>query len=167
MYIDIGWILKGVEIFSLLLIALGILRLVVLKRNDHERERRIYSSSFVKSWNSPELLEGNRILLLSRRDWRKLNFEQFEKLIEEDHDAYFRVITLLNFFEELAQSIEYGLSDEDSLKSYFLATVDSTYTTFERFIEYMRERSHSPYLFTSFEKMVYRWQRPPSKERHY
>ena len=165
MYIDIGWLIQVVEIIALLFIALGIFWLATIKKHEHERERRLHASSYIKAWNSPELLEGNRMVLLSGRDWRGLQYDQFTKLTEEDHETYYRVIILLNFFEELAQSIEFSLSDEESLQKYFLSTAESTFETFEPFITYLRERSKSNYLFLSFEKLVYRWRHNPPLEK--
>ncbi len=165
MYINIDWLLNGIEVFALLIIGLGVLHLSTLKKKEQLREKKIYASSFIKSWNGPELLKSNRVVLLSDRNWKELNYAGLEKLIKEDQEEYFKAITLLNFFEEIAQAIEFSLADEYYLRRYFLATVISTHSTFDRFIENLRERTGSPSLFTSFEKMAYRWRNTPSSLR--
>lgn len=159
MYIDIALLLETASLLASIVIAVALVLLVRFKCRELELRKREYSANFVKDWNNPDLIESVRNVLFASENWDHLSAHDYQRLYSDDQATYFRVIKLLNFFEEMAQSIEYGLSEEEYLRRYFSPTARHTYLTFRPFIDMQRERMRTTQLFIAFEKLMYRWDR--------
>lgn len=150
----------------LLVIASGVLvigvstaYLVYVKRYETKRSILLYSSNFIKKWSETEFQQITRdiSLIVSRGE---LNFKS---LVyggsDTERDLYVRLAALLNLFEEMAQAIDYKLADEQLLRTYFSDIATDLYYETTDFILALRERTGSPQVYASFERMVARWHR--------
>lgn len=67
------------------------------------------------------------------------------------------LVTLLNFFEEMALSIEYRLADEPILRRYFAQTANELFHALEPFIHTLRIDRTNKSIFVNFERLIGRW----------
>jgi hypothetical protein len=69
-----------------------------------------------------------------------------------------RVISVLNFFEEIARSIRTRDTREADLRLYFGPLVLVSFRTLQDWIEAERLSDHEPGYYTEFEKLAKRWE---------
>jgi uncharacterized protein YktA (UPF0223 family) len=132
------------------------------RKSDFDLRKREYSANFIKDWNHHDLVECQ--VHIHEISWDHIPPDDIHDKISNNHTSYLSVIRVLNFFEEMAQSIEYGLSDEEYLRKYFTTTSLDTFNRFKPFIQLQRSKLKTNQLFISFEKLVYRWERQYKNE---
>ena len=68
-----------------------------------------------------------------------------------------QIICILNFFEEMALSIENELVDERMLNKYFGKSFFEIYTRSEKFINMLRIVRNTEQLYRSLERLYGKW----------
>ncbi len=67
------------------------------------------------------------------------------------------IVSVLNFFEELAIAVLRGSADEDRLKLFFSAIASQSFAKLEDWIRNERKIDNEDGYYTQFEKVVKRW----------
>jgi hypothetical protein len=67
------------------------------------------------------------------------------------------VISILNFFEEMAISVNEGLADERMLGLYFGTTIKRCYALSQPVVTELRTRTGNPAVYKSIERLIGAW----------
>ncbi|EHZ7431665.1 DUF4760 domain-containing protein [Vibrio cholerae] len=144
---------------SSLMIAYGVLILYIFARKKERRERVEYASRYIQKWNEPEffhrmarLFNDNNVDLI-----RQLQPASYDAFRVNSKTGFDDVVNILNFMEDLAQSIESGLADEYTLRRYFQQPLVETYKILEPFVQITRTQKYNPSAFRSTERLIGSW----------
>ena len=83
---------------------------------------------------------------------------------DSDRQEFEFIIAMLNYFEEMALSIEYELADEYLLRKYFAQSALEIYETLEPVIESLRHQRNNKAIFITFERLIGRWSFKPPED---
>ena len=79
------------------------------------------------------------------------------KKIRESDDLNGALMCVLNYFEEIAQSIEFKIADAEYLKHFFEGIFVTYHHCFSDFITEKRRQMRYEDLFCKFEALAKRW----------
>jgi len=131
--------------FVIILVARRITRFIKI------RDAREY----VKRYGETDLLYARSVLS-----------DDFEKdlpsIIARDNPHFAsqqqQILQLLNFYEELAISVDMNVVDEEFLRRFFGRSVASIYHRADKLIRHLRASSDNPNVFKQLERLVGRWE---------
>ena len=151
----IGSLVDVMQLSALLIIAMAILGLFMSQQRAERRTRLQAAGQFIQRWNSPEFVRLSSFLFDAERISRIRDVSDPYDALPKDEFNY--LIVMLNFFEEMALSVEYGLAEERLLRKYFAQSAIEVFRTLEPIIKNLRRERRNHAVFVTFEKLVGRW----------
>lgn len=144
---------------SSIMIAYGVMTFYVFARKKERRERVEYATRYIQRWNDPVFFHRMARLFNSENieRLRELNPNSYNDFRVFQKDGFDDVVTILNFMEDLAQSIEAELADERTLRKYFQQPIVETYKVLEPFVKTTRAQKYNPSAFRSIERLIGAW----------
>jgi hypothetical protein len=116
--------------------------------------------SFISRWNDPSFEKKLVIQLLREvHDKPASEVKNFTvEKIDKDNDLKSEVNTILNFFEEMAITVNNNLVNEKTLYSFFRGIVLTHVKVFDPWIEHRRRISEGKKVFQSLTELHEHWQ---------
>lgn len=151
-------IVLGASVAGAILALYGVL---VAADNIYQRnqEKRVAAAlRFAERWNDPnfaDLKRQWRMLLVEREKIKPA--EQVVELLENDVDKRSVVVDVLNFFEELAISVDSGLADEEMARRYFRTTAVQCFATWEPWVRAYRDKRVRHSTWKELETLTGEW----------
>lgn len=140
----------------------GLLKAADNIRQSNAEKFRASSLAFVERWNSPSYWQ-------LKTEWRKLN-DELDKLDEKQRDAVLDAnvdkrsvaVEVLNFYEEMATSINNGSLDGELLRGYWEPVIIRSFDRYDYWIRQHRIRKKADGYFDELEKLANKWKSPPA-----
>ena len=121
-------------------------------------KKKEYSAHLMERWLDPEMtkisISANSLLGEINK---KSNDEEAYKLFNEKHDERHSLLSILNFFELMAISINTNVADEPMLKDFFRGVVTSHYNNMIGIIDIRRKKANNQRIFKDFEMFAKKW----------
>jgi hypothetical protein len=135
----------------------GLLKAADSIRQANAEKFRASSLNFVERWNSPSYWQ-------IKMEWRRLN-EELDKLDDQHRDELLRdnvdkrsvAVEVLNFYEEMATSINNGSIDGELLRGYWDAVIVRTYERYGYWIKQHRIRKKADRYFEELQTLAQKW----------
>lgn len=150
-----------------LFIAIGVLIIAFIKSVELRLRRVEHAANLVTEFNSERISSAQssvkRLLGLEYgTDYEKLTdiytrIYQGVEHSEHDRITLDNALTILNFYEHVAQTIEAKVADEKYLKIYFRTLLVRSFQLYRPLIYRMRDVSAAPAIFIAQEKLAHRW----------
>ena len=152
-----------------ILIVIGISVLIALKqlRDQHKWYRREKALSYSNLYHS-ELRKTKDILedtfdIVSRKDSIHLN--DIKNKINDDKKLRLELNYLLTYYENVGLACFNNIADEDILFNLMGSTLVSFRKKLGNYIDFRREESQNPRLWTNFEDIAIEWENRFNKSR--
>jgi len=125
-------------------------------------ERRAESAqSLIRRWNAPEMLPVRLVLReITENRLEPASLQRSAKggeMPPEKDSKRAGLVTVLNFYEELAIATLRNSADEDRLYAFFSGIIQQSATCLEGWIKNERAVDHEPDYYCEFLKLVARW----------
>jgi hypothetical protein len=126
-----------------------------------EERRSQNAQELIRRWNSPEMLPVRAVLreiTESRLDPSTLERKAKGEDLSKDADAKRAyLVTVLNFYEELAIAALRRSADEERLFDFFAGIIQQSATRLESWIKNERKIDNEPDYYTEFLRLNARW----------
>ena len=154
MYLSIDLLLNLYSLVIQLMIAMSIFMFVIAQRKKERIALKEKASQYIIRWNEADFVKSELNVFTSNIDIDKITIENIKDLTNLES---FQIINILNFFEEMALSIENELVDERMLNKYFGKSFFEIYTRSEKFINMLRIVRNTEQLYRSLERLYGKW----------
>ena len=149
----------GIGVTTAIYAALNLHRIHDVQIRNLALKKREFSFKLIDEFNSPEMSKLTLICHTIESELREKQHtsEQIMVILNGDENKRRAVISVLNFYEKMALTIKYDLSDEIVLKEFFLGLTTRTYNAFEEYIRLKGNRDEKPKVFSEFIELVKKW----------
>lgn len=154
MYLSIDSLLNIYSLLIQLMIAMSILMFVIAQRKKERIASKEKAAQYIIRWNEAGFVKSELNVFTSNIDIDKITIENIKDLTNIES---VQIICILNFFEEMALSIENELVDERMLNKYFGKSFFEIYTRSEKFINMLRIVRNTEQLYRSLERLYGKW----------
>ena len=152
------------DIFSILsaeVAAIALVYTAVSINQTYEKEKKKYAGEFIKTFRSEEFTKYNirlrDILKELSKAATQTEKEEVLKKIKSEDEVIKSLGIVLNFFEEIAISIENDMADEAYLKNFFRGIVVGYFDGYRWLINERRKLNNEPYIYSKFETLANKW----------
>jgi hypothetical protein len=150
-------IIFAVSILGGVLTIWGLLQATENLRRSNQEKKLTASASFVQRWNNPAYLELKRRWRLLNPVMDDLGEEAAAERLEQNIEERIVAVEILNFFEEIAISIETNTADEQLLKLYFHTIFLKSYERYGFWMKTHREKRHAPRYWNVCLPLMKKW----------
>lgn len=103
--------------------------------------------------NLDDFYEKNKKLL---EDGKNREFHE-ELCKPENNDAYYALMSIINFFESISLGVKQGIMDEEFIKGFFRSIFFSEYNKYKNYINYRRQVKQNPKIWHNFSALSEKW----------
>jgi hypothetical protein len=125
-----------------------------------EERRALNAHALIRRWNSPEMLSMRLVLreiTENRLDPDSLKRAAKGEMPQGVDEKRGHLVTILNFYEELAIAALKKTADEDRLYEFFDAIVSQSASKLDDWIRHERRIDNEPEYYCEFVKLAGRW----------
>ena len=91
------------------------------------------------------------------KEAEKLTESELSDRITANETLRHACLSLLNFLEEMATELKYGLADEPMLKEFFRGVVVTYFGKLRRVVDVRRNRMDNPRIYKALEGLAQKW----------
>lgn len=152
----------GTGLTGLFFTAINLQILIDGQIRSFNRERLKVSYDLIAEWESH--VKSTTVALKLRKSISGKNPVEIETAISQSSgdpsiSNEQAIVSVLNFFEKVSQTIRSGYSDEASLKDFFKGLVIGYYHDLKGYILYVREKKKNDRVFEAFFEMAKSWEK--------
>ena len=126
-----------------------------------EERRAENAQNLIRRWNAPEMLPVRLVLReITENRLEAATLQRSAKGGEMPPDVDGKragLVTVLNFYEELAIATQHNTADEERLYAFFSGIIQQSATCLEGWIKNERAVDNEPDYYCEFLKLVARW----------
>lgn len=152
----------GMGLTGLFFTAINLQTLIEGQIRSFNRERLKVSYDLIAAWES-HVKSTTIALKLRKAISGKLPQEIESAISQSSGDPNISneqaVVTVLNFFEKVSQTVRSGYADEAALKDFFKGLVIGYYHELKGYISYVREKKKNDRIFEAFFELAQSWEK--------
>jgi hypothetical protein len=147
----------GIAATALVYSAMSLHANQILNERKLLQEKKLLSLSLISEWHKPDMVHLTIVGAVLRKQIKDLQPKEVIEVLANDKEKQTAVVSMLNYMEKLAISVNVGVADEETLREFFDSIIRLYYHALKGFIEYKRIDLSDANVFIRFEDLAKRW----------
>jgi hypothetical protein len=147
----------GIAATALVYSAMSLHANQILNERKLLQEKKLLSLNLISEWHKPDMVKLTIVGAALRKQIKDIQPKEVIEVLANDKEKQTAVVSMLNYMEKLAISVNVGVADEETLREFFDSIVRLYYHALRGFIEYKRMDLSDANVFIRFEDLAKRW----------
>ena len=147
----------GITATALVYAAMSLHANQILNERKLLQEKKQLSLNLIGEWHKPDMAKLTIVGAAVRKEVKDLHPKEVVDILTNDKEKQMAVVSMLNYMEKMAISVDVGVADEETLREFFDSIVRLNYHALRGFIEYRRTELSDASVFIKYEGLAKRW----------
>jgi hypothetical protein len=147
----------GIAATALVYAAMSLHANQILNEQKLLQEKKQLSLNLIGEWHRPDMAKLTILGAALRKEIKDLRPKEVMDILTNDQEKQMAVVSMLNYMEKMAISVDVGVADEETLREFFGSIVRLNYHALKGFIEHRRTELSDATVFIKYENLARRW----------